>query len=110
MSFNTFTVTQVTYDFTATITTPLSLAVQTTTTSVLITGTTATVVVTNQIAPITVNGTQQFNQSLNTFDNVSFATVTANAYYGYAGQPPLFVNGINILYPAQIDFVNPNDP
>jgi hypothetical protein len=36
-----------------------------------------------------------FNQNLNTFDNVSFATLTTPAIYGLAGQPVSFPTGIS---------------
>jgi len=105
-----FTVTQVTYDFTATLSIPLALALETTATTVDITQTTSSVQVINQIQPVTVSGTQQFNQSLNTFDNVSFATVTAGYFYGTAGQPVYFPSGIISGQFNSLDFQAPNDP
>jgi hypothetical protein len=93
-----FTVTQVTYNFTATLTTPLSLALSNTPDSVSIYQTTATVSVVNSIQPVTVSGAAggNFNQSLNTTDNVSFNTVATSQLYGTAGQPVQFPNGINV--------------
>lgn len=105
-----FTVTQVTYDFTATVTTPLSLALFNTQTSVLITATTATVQVTNQIQPVTIGGYATYNQSLNTFDNVSFASVTAGYFYGPAGSPVYFPTGIISGGFSSADFQEPTDP
>lgn len=110
MSYYGFTVTQVVYDFTATVTTPLSLALQTTQTSVLITETTTTVSVINQVQPVTVSGAQQFNQSLNTFDNVSFASLTTPIIYGFAQQPVNFPTGIVAGLFNSIDFGLPGDP
>jgi hypothetical protein len=105
-----FTVTQVTYNFTATITTPLSLALTNTPDSVSIYQTTATVSVVNSIQPITVSGfgTSNYNQSLNTTDNVSFASVTTPTIYGTGSQPVLFPNGINVPNAGTV-FINTID-
>lgn len=110
MPIFSFTVTQVTYDFTATVTTPLALSLINTQTQVIITATTATVQVTNQIQPITVGGGQTYNQSLNTFDNVSFASVTAGYFYGPAGSPVYFPTGIISGGFSSADFQEPTDP
>ena len=94
-----FTVTQVVNSFTATVTTPLSLALTNTPDSVLTYQTTATVSVTNKIQPVTITGAgggANYNQSLNTTDNVSFNTVATSALYGIGGQPVEFPNGINV--------------
>jgi hypothetical protein len=96
-SFN-FTVTQVVNSFTATVSTPLALALTNVPNSVAVTATSATVRVSNAIQPVTVSGaTQTFNQSLNTGDNVSFASVTTPEIYGAAGQPVSFPTGINAV-------------
>ena len=106
-----FTITQVVYDFTATVTTPLNLVLNNTETSVVISPNTSTITVINQPQPVTVQtGFQQFNQSLNTFDNVSFATVTAGYFYGTAGQPVYFPSGIISGQFNSLDFQAPNDP
>jgi len=104
-----FTVTQVVNSFTATITTPLSLALTNTPDSVAITNNTATVVINNNIQPVTVSGGQtQFNQSLNTTDNVSFASVSTPRVYGYAGGPVAFPNGISVASYG-VEFAGPLD-
>lgn len=110
MAFSTFTITQVVYDFTATVTTPLTLTLENTQTQVLITATTATIQVINQIQPVTVSGAEQFNQSLNTFDNVSFASLTTPYIYGFAQQPVYFPTGIVSGYFNSMDFQAPGDP
>lgn len=93
-----FTITEVTYNFTATVSTPLELT--------LVDNDTAVTVVTNQTANVTVNNTRQpvtiagygnnYNQSLNTTDNVSFASLTTPIIYGTAGQPVEFPSGISV--------------
>jgi hypothetical protein len=105
-----FTVTQVTYNFTATITTPLSLALTNTPDSVLIYQTTASVRVVNSIQPITVSGfgTSNYNQSLNTFDNVSFNSIGTGNIFGAGGQPVTFPNGINVPNAGTV-FINTID-
>ena len=110
MSFFSFTVTQVTYDFTATVSTPLTLTLGTTGTNVVVTATTATVQVINQIQPVTVSGAEQYNQSLNTFDNVSFASLTTPYIYGFAQQPVYFPTGIVSGYFNSLDFQVPGEP
>lgn len=105
-----FTVTQVVNSFTATLTTPLSLALTNTPDSVLIYKTTATVSVTNNIQPVTVSGAGggNYNQSLNTVDNVNFASVGTANIYGAGGQPVTFPNGINVPNAGTV-FINTID-
>ena len=105
-----FTVTQVTYNFTATITTPLSLALTNTPDTVSIYQTTATVSVVNSIQPITVSGfgTSNYNQSLNTTDNVTFNSLATANLYGAGGQPVTFPNGINVPNAGTV-FINTID-
>lgn len=111
MAYFNFTITQVTYDFTATVSTPLALTLQASGTNVLVTATTASIQVISQIQPVTVAiGAQTFNQSLNTFDNVSFASITAPVIYGFAQTPVLFPSGIIANAFNSLDFVDPNDP
>lgn len=105
-----FTVTQVTYAFTATISTPVSLALFNTNTNVLISENTNTITVSNVIQPVTIAGMANYNQSLNTFDNVSFASVTTPYIYGFAGQPVNFPTGIVSGGFSSADFQNPGDP
>lgn len=106
-----FTITQVVYDFTATVTTPLNLVLNNTETSVVISPNTSTITVINQPQPVTVQtGFVQFNQSLNTFDNVSFATLTTPYIYGVAGSAVYFPTGIVSGGFSSADFQNPGDP
>jgi hypothetical protein len=113
MAGPSFTVTQITYNFTATVTAPFTVALDTTTTNVLVNQTTATISVINNIQPVTITtggaGSSSFNQNLNTVDNVSFASVTTPAIYGYAGQPVSFPTGIiaenvGTLFTGGLDF------
>jgi hypothetical protein len=91
-----FTVTQVVNAFTATLSTPLALALTNTPNSVVVTATSATVSVSNAIQPVTIsNLVFNANQTVNTFDNVSFASVTTPLIYGAAGQPVVFPTGIS---------------
>ena len=112
MPFNTFTITQVTYDFTATVSSSITTALQTTSTSVLVSSTDATIVVTNAVAPVTVSniGFGGYNQSLNTTDNVSFNALTVRYIYGFAGLPVEFPNGLIANQFNSLDFINTNDP
>ncbi len=98
MPFNNFTVTEVTYSFTATLTVPLELTLQNTSTSVRVTNSTTNIVVNNNQQPITISGFggSVYDQSLNTTDNVSFNSVTTDAVYGTAGAPVEFPNGISV--------------
>jgi hypothetical protein len=107
-----FTITQVVYDFTATVTTPVNLVLNNTETQVLITGTTATIQVINNIQPVSVGAGsgQIFNQNLNTTDNVSFASLTTPYIYGFAQQPVVFPTGIIAGNFSSLDFQNPGDP
>ena len=99
MASPSFTITQVTYNFTATISKPLELTLNGTTSSVtVVSQQTATIYVNNTIQPITIaglGGGGGYNQSLNTGDNVSFASLTTPSIYGSSGQPVLFPNGFN---------------
>lgn len=97
MAFSTFTVTEVTYNFTATVNTPLELALVGTETNIIVTNSTATVSVINSRQPVTVNGvgSNTFNQSLNTTDNVQFDTLTVSEIYGSGGSPVSFPTGIS---------------
>jgi hypothetical protein len=98
MSYNNFTITEVTYNFTATVSKPLELALVGTDTKVIVTNSTATISVINNRQPVTISGiggATSFDQSLNTSDNVSFASVTTPLIYGPAGGPVSFPNGIS---------------
>ena len=105
-----FTVTQVTYNFTATLTTPLTLALTNTPDTVSVSRSTSTVRVVNNIQPITVSGfgTSNYNQSLNTTDNVSFASVTSGNFFGAGSQPVTFPNGIRVPNAGTV-FINTID-
>jgi hypothetical protein len=111
VAFSTFTVTEVTYNFTATVTTPLELALVGNDTTVVVTDQTSNIVVNNLRQPITVSGFAgaTYNQGLNTGDNVSFASVTTPAIYGFAGQPVQFPTGISVdnfgtVFSGSLDF------
>jgi hypothetical protein len=112
MAGPSFTVTQVTYNFTATVTTPFTVALESTSTRVLVNQSTATNSVINNNQPVTiatVGSGNSFNQNLNTTDNVSFASVTTPAIYGLAGQPVSFPTGINAanvgtVFSGSLDF------
>ena len=111
MPYNfTFTVTQVVNNFTATLSIPLALALTNVPNTVAVTATSATVFVNNTIQPITVSGASQgFDQSLNTTDNVAFASVTTPAIFGDAGQPVSFPTGISAanfgtVFSGSLDF------
>lgn len=101
MAFNSFEVTEITYNFTATVTTPLELTLTSTDTHLtVISPSTSTITVINTRQPVTIAGTggssggSSYNQELNTTDNVSFASVTTPSIYGFAGQPVTFPTGI----------------
>lgn len=100
-SFN-FTVTQVTQNFTATIRYPLNLTLSESPDTVNVVTALTTVTVINNIQPVTVSGigggsgANPFNQSLNTGDNVAFASVTTPQIYGPAQTPVYFPNGISV--------------
>ena len=115
MAYNSFTVTEVTYNFTATVTTPLELTLENTEDRVtVVRSTTATVSVINTRQPVSIStpgggGGSNFNQSLNTTDNVSFASVTTPIIFGLAGQPVSFPSGINVanfgtVFSGSLDF------
>lgn len=105
-----FTVTEVTYNFTATVTTPLELALVGTDTRINVISNSATISVNNLRQPITISGYGAgYNQSLNTFDNVSFASLTVPSIYGAAGQPVSFPSGISVanfgtVFSGTLDF------
>jgi hypothetical protein len=92
-----FTVTQVTYNFTASITRPLELTLVGEDPPVTnVTDQTAVVTVNNTLQPVSISGSgNAFNQSLNTGDNVGFQSVTTPSIYGTAGQPVVFPNGFS---------------
>ena len=98
MSGPSFTVTQIVYNLTATLTTPLELTLVDNDTAVtVVTNQTATVIVNNTLQPVSVSGYGNiYNQSLNTFDNVSFASITTPEIYGFAGGPVSFPTGISV--------------
>ena len=99
MASPSFTITQVTYNFTATISKPLELTLTGTNPPVTnVTDQTAIVYVNNNIQPITVSGiggSGTFNQSLNIGDNVSFASLTTPSIFGSFGDPVVFPNGFS---------------
>ncbi len=99
MASPSFTITQVTYNFTATISRPLELTLNGTTSSVtVVSQQTATIYVNNTIQPVSVSGIGgggAYNQSLNTGDNVSFASLTTPSIYGSFGDPVVFPNGFS---------------
>lgn len=95
-----FTVTQVTQNFTATMTNPINLTLASDPDAVNVVNQVTTVTVINNVQPVTVSGVgggnAEFNQSLNTTDNVSFASVTTPIIYGPAQTPVSFPNGISV--------------
>jgi hypothetical protein len=97
---NTFTVTQITYNFTATVGNPVSLRLEETPDTVTVVNQLNTITVINSVQPVTISGLggggQTYNQSLNTTDNVSFASVTTPQIYGLAQQPVYFPTGISL--------------
>jgi hypothetical protein len=101
MAFNTFDVTEVTYNFTATVTTPIELTLTGTDTHLtVVSATTASISVINTRAPISISdgsvgGGSSYNQTLNTTDSVLFNSLTTPSIYGYAGAPVSFPTGIN---------------
>lgn len=92
-------VTQVTYNFTATVSAPVNLTLAETPDQVKVTNAVTTITVINNISPVTVGGTGSgtggvvYNQNLNTTDNVRFASVTTPLIYGVSQQPVNFPNG-----------------
>lgn len=98
---STFTVTQVTYNFTATISEPVALTLAETPDTVSVVNQVSTITVINTVQPVTITGYgmgtgTNFNQSLNTTDNVAFASVTTPQIYGQAQQPVFFPTGISV--------------
>lgn len=93
-----FTVTQTVSNFTATLTTPLNLALTNVPNTVRVSGLSNQVTVNNVIQPVTIQGSfgAVYNQSLNTGDNVSFATMRTTAIFGTGNQPVEFPNGIDV--------------
>lgn len=116
MAFNSFEVTEVTYNFTATVSTPLELTLTGTDTHLtVVSPNTATISVINTRQPVTITGSggsgggSSYNQELNTTDNVSFNSVTTPAIYGFAGQPVSFPTGIiaansGVVFSGGLDF------
>ena len=101
MSLNNFTVTQVIYNFTATQNFPVTLTLNETPSAIRVYNTTTAVAVNNTIQPVTViagggGGGATYNQSLNTTDNVSFASVTTPSIYGVGQTPVNFPSGVNL--------------
>jgi hypothetical protein len=99
-SFN-FTVTQVTQNFTATIQYPLNLTLSEAPDTVNVVNALTTITVITNIQPVTItngsgSGSNPFNQSLNTTDNVAFDTLTVSEIYGPAQTPVYFPNGISV--------------
>lgn len=116
MAFNTFEVTEITYNFTATVTTPLELTLTGTDTHLtVVSPTTATISVINNRQPVTISsglggiGGSSYDQELNTDSNVNFASVTTPAIYGFAGAPVSFPTGISAanfgtVFSGSLDF------
>ena len=101
MSSYTFTVTQITQNFTATVKYPVNLTLSETPDTVNVANFVSTLTVINNVQPVTISGVgnstgNPFNQSLNTGDNVSFASVTTPQIYGVAQQPVRFPTGISV--------------
>ena len=100
-SFN-FTVTEVTYGFTATIATPATLTLTDHPEDVNVTTSLTTVTSTSTVQSVTVTGAgsgQSFNQSLNTTDHVTFASVTTHEIFGQS--PVSFPTGIDVTNVGQ---------
>jgi hypothetical protein len=104
MSSFSFTVTQVTYNFTATVSNPATLTLADYPENVSVVNNVSTITVINNIQPVTISGIGgeggNFNQSLNTTDNVAFASVTTPNIYGVAQTPVFFPTGIEIAQSA----------
>lgn len=102
----TFTVTQAVSNFTATISNPINLTLASSPDTVNVVKQITTVTVINTVQPVTIQGYggggggSIYNQSLNTTDNVSFASVTTPAIYGVAQQPVSFPTGISVSNPG----------
>jgi hypothetical protein len=100
MSNSTFTVTQVTYNFTATISNIANVTLNDTTNVVNVSNQSQSINLINTMPAVTV-GTQGvgagsfYNQSLNTTDNVIFNSVTTPSIFGLNGEPVYFPNGLS---------------
>lgn len=98
-----FTVTQVTYNFTATVNTTTNLTLVDTPYTVSVVNSATSISVVNNVQPVTISlgggggDGSSYNQSLNTTDNVSFATLTVPTIYGLAQEPVYFPNGISTV-------------
>jgi hypothetical protein len=100
MSSFSFTVTTVAYAFTATVANPAELVLSSSPDDVNVTSSLSTVTVRTTSSQVLINvvgaaAGNPFNQSLNTGDSVTFATVTANSFVGPNGGPASFPNGVN---------------
>jgi len=100
MSNSTFTITQVTYNFTATISNIANVTLNDTTNVVNVTNHSTSINLNNSMPTVTVStqgiGAGSFyNQSLNTTDNVTFNTVTTPTIFGLGGLPVSFPNGLS---------------
>ena len=100
MSSYTFTVTEVVYNFTATVANPAEVVLADYPDDVTITTQLTTITVVNSVQPITITGFGSYNQSLNTTDNVAFASVTTPEIYGVAQTPVYFPTGIQVAQSA----------
>jgi hypothetical protein len=99
MSSYTFEVTQVTYNFTATVANPATVVLAEYPDNVSVVNNVNTITVVNNIQPVTISGFDSgagYNQSLNTTDNVAFATITTPTIYGAAQLPVYFPTGVKI--------------
>jgi hypothetical protein len=100
MSSYSFTVTEVVYNFTATVANPAEVVLAEYPDDVKITTQLTTITVVNSVQPITITGLGGYNQDLNTFNNVAFATVTTPEIYGSAQNPVYFPTGLQIAQSA----------
>ena len=104
MSSFSFTVTQITYNFTATVSNPATLTLADYPDNVSVVNNVNTITVINTVQPVTISGIGgeggNFNQSLNTTDNVGFASVTTPNIYGVAQTPVFFPTGLRIVETA----------
>jgi hypothetical protein len=100
MSSYSFTVTEVVYNFTATVANPAEVVLAEYPDDVTITTQLTTITVVNSVQPITITGLGGYNQDLNTFNNVAFATVTTPEIYGSAQNPVYFPTGLQIAQSA----------
>jgi hypothetical protein len=99
MSSFTFEVTQVVYNFTATVANPATVTLAEYPDNVNVVNNVNTITVVNTIQPVTISGFDNgagYNQSLNTTDNVAFATVTTPTIYGAAQLPVYFPTGVKL--------------